>query len=185
MGEALDKAIRVFCERGYHATSIGDLKDAMGLASGSIYKAFKDKRAVFMAALDRYTDIKNAQLKDTINTAQTGADRVRAALILYAKASYGESGRQGCIVVGCAAELATFDEDLAQWITTLLRKREALLYDLICAGQKDGSIPMHVNGKDCARLMLCLIHGMRVVGKTGRTLQQMTAVVEVAMKTLN
>ena len=52
MDKALDQAIRVFSEQGYHATSIGDLIDAMGLASGSIYKAFRDKRAVFLAAYD-------------------------------------------------------------------------------------------------------------------------------------
>src|SRR6218665_3263436 len=51
--EALDRAIRIFCQRGYHATSIGELGEAMGLTAGSIYKAFKDKRAVFLAALDR------------------------------------------------------------------------------------------------------------------------------------
>ncbi|MDA4634974.1 TetR/AcrR family transcriptional regulator, partial [Escherichia coli] len=48
MNEALDKALRVFSERGYHATSIGNLTDAMQLASGSVYKAFKDKRGVFL-----------------------------------------------------------------------------------------------------------------------------------------
>jgi len=41
---ALDKAARVFRERGYHATSIADLTEAMELASGNVYKTFKDKR---------------------------------------------------------------------------------------------------------------------------------------------
>src|SRR4051812_39907819 len=40
MDTALDRAVRVFSERGYHATSIGDLTAAMRLATGSVYKAF-------------------------------------------------------------------------------------------------------------------------------------------------
>src|SRR5277367_2937471 len=62
MNEALDRAIQVFCEQGYNATSIGDLIDAMGLASGSIYKAFRDKRAVFLAALDRHIILRKEQI---------------------------------------------------------------------------------------------------------------------------
>ncbi|MGO8161494.1 TetR family transcriptional regulator, partial [Rhizobium leguminosarum] len=42
----LDAALRVFSERGYHAAAISELNEAMGLASGSIYKAFKDKRGI-------------------------------------------------------------------------------------------------------------------------------------------
>jgi Bacterial regulatory proteins, tetR family len=47
MKTALAKSVHVFRERGYHATSIANLTEAMELASGSVYKAFKDKRAVF------------------------------------------------------------------------------------------------------------------------------------------
>jgi AcrR family transcriptional regulator len=53
MSTALDHATRLFRERGYHAASIEDLTQAMGIACGSIYKAFQDKRATFLAALDR------------------------------------------------------------------------------------------------------------------------------------
>jgi AcrR family transcriptional regulator len=59
---ALDKSVRIFRERGYHATSIGDLTKAMELASGSVYKAFKDKRAVFLAAFDREGKRRREQL---------------------------------------------------------------------------------------------------------------------------
>ncbi|SUE06858.1 Bacterial regulatory proteins, tetR family [Pantoea agglomerans] len=37
---ALDSAMLVFRQKGYHATSIGDLGQAMQLTTGSIYKAF-------------------------------------------------------------------------------------------------------------------------------------------------
>src|SRR3954467_3389056 len=89
MDEVLDKAVRVFCERGYHATSIGDLTLAMELASGSVYKAFKDKRGVFLATLDRYKTVRDAKLRDALDLATTGRDRVHRALSFYAESSYG------------------------------------------------------------------------------------------------
>ena len=53
--EALDDAIEVFRARGYHGTSVQDLTEGTGLARGSLYKAFHDKRSLFLAALDHYT----------------------------------------------------------------------------------------------------------------------------------
>ena len=56
--------------------------------------------------------------------------------------------------------------------------------DLIREGQADGSIPATIDSKATARLMLCLLQGMRVVGKTGRSRGEMTAVADAAMKLL-
>ena len=185
MDVALDKAVRVFRERGYHATSIADLTAAMELASGSVYKAFKDKRAVFLAAFDREGEIRGEKLRRILSTAKSGRDRTRAALTFYAESSYGVEGKRGCLIVGTAAELATFDADVAQRVTTAFDKCETLMGDLIRQGQADGSIPAAVDSEATARLMLCLLQGMRVIGKTGRSRTEMTAVAEAAMKLLD
>src|SRR5271169_661669 len=84
---ALDQAIRVFREQGYNATSIGDLIAAMGLASGSIYKAFRDKRAVFLAAFDRYTVLRNEQLAAVVRTAKPARERLRDVLAFYVESA--------------------------------------------------------------------------------------------------
>jgi TetR/AcrR family transcriptional regulator, transcriptional repressor for nem operon len=185
MDKALNKAVGVFSERGYHATSIEDLIEAMELASGSIYKAFKDKRAVFLAAFDRYKAVRDEKLRDAIGKGTTGRERIRLALMFYGEASQGAEGRQGCLVTCSAAELATFDADLAQRIAAALDRNEEMMSDLIRQGQADGSVSGQIDGKATARLMLCLVHGMRLIGKTGRTRSQMAPVVDIAMKTLD
>jgi len=187
LDEALDQAIEVFSERGYHATSIADLSEATGLASGSLYKAFKDKRGLYIAALDRYKAVRDGALHAMLarDPAATGRDRVRRMLAHYAENSHGANGRQGCFVVGSAAELATFDEELARWVAASLRRNEALLAGLVRDGVADGSIPKHVDPAAAARLLLCLTQGMRVVGKTGAQRREMLALVDLAMKTLD
>src|SRR5271154_1761032 len=101
---ALDKAVRVFCERGYHATSIADLTDAMELASGSIYKAFKDKRAVFLAAFDRSRLLRGESQRQLLDTCKSGRDKIRDLLNYYVDCTHGENGQRGCLVVNSAAE---------------------------------------------------------------------------------
>lgn len=182
--QAIDRAIAVFCERGYHATSIGNLADAMELTPGSIYKAFEDKRAVFLAAFERYRAVRTEKLARAIEAGATGLERVRQALTFYAEASQGAEGSRGCLVVGTATELAIFDEEVAQQVKAALQRNEALMAALIEEGQADGSIKASLNSKATARMMLCLLQGMRVIGKTGRTRAEMTDVVEAAMRTL-
>ena len=184
METALDKAARVFRERGFHATSITDLTEVMELASGSVYKAFKDKRAVFLAVFDREAAVRGEKLRWMISAAKSGRDRVRAALIFYAESSYGVEGKRGCLVVASAAELATFDAEVAQRVTAALHRSETLMVDLIRQGRADGSIPATIDSAMTGRLMMCLLQGMRVAGKTGRTRAEMTAVADAAMKLL-
>jgi len=184
MDKALDRAIGVFRARGFHATSIGDLKDATNLTAGSIYKAFKDKRAVFLAAFDRYTSLRNAQIQDIAGTAKSGRDRISDLLTFYVRSSHGVEGRLGCLVVGSAVEMAIFDPEIAARVTSTLKKNEALLAGLITQGQSDGSISSAIDAEDTARILVCLTQGMRVVGKTGRPPPAPAIVVSAAMKLL-
>ncbi len=56
LNQVLEKAMDVFWKQGYHATSISDLTEAMGLLRGSVYAAFGDKHQLFLAALERYME---------------------------------------------------------------------------------------------------------------------------------
>jgi AcrR family transcriptional regulator len=100
MDTALDRALRVFRERGYHATSIGDLTAAMRLATGSVYKAFRDKHAVFLAAFERYTALRQEQTRSAASRGRNGRERLRHVLLSYAEHSQGIDGRQRGRAVG-------------------------------------------------------------------------------------
>ncbi|WP_246735117.1 TetR/AcrR family transcriptional regulator [Bradyrhizobium sp. S69] len=184
MEEALDGAIRVFRERGYHASSIGDLTDAMGLASGSIYKAFKDKRDIFLAAFDRYTLLRTAQMQQVAGAAKSARERLRDLFAFYLESSRGVEGRRGCLVVGSAVELAIFDREVAARVGASLANNEALLAGLVREGHLDSSVPRGVDPEETARVMVYLTQGMRVVGKAGRAPPDPSITIEIAMKLL-
>ena len=183
--EALDKAIIVFSERGYHGTSIADLRQGMGVAAGSLYKAFKDKKAIFLAAFDRYKQVRNAVLDDELRLGANGRDKVFRMLRVYAEASLGEAGRRGCLVVGTAVELAAFDEEAAERVHRSMSRTEEQLRALLAEGQEDGSISLSLDPQATARLLLSLIYGLRVLGKTGPTPAQAYSVVDGAMALLD
>jgi AcrR family transcriptional regulator len=185
LDQALDKAITVFSERGYHGTSIADLRDAMGLTAGSIYKAFKDKRAIFLAAFDRYKHVRNGLLDEELAKAGDGRDGVRRMLAFYAEGAHGAAGRRGCLAVGTAVEMAILDDEAAERVSRSMDRFETTFETLIRRGQADGSIRPSVDPGPTARLLLTLVQGLRVLGKTGPSRAQTFAVVETAMKLLD
>ena len=184
MDETLDRAIDVFRERGYHATSLADIKAATALGSGSIYKAFKDKRDLFLASFDRYVCKMGNSREIAASKGLTGRDKLRNFLRTYVVVSSGAEGRVGCLVVGTAVEAQTLDDEIAGRVKTAMARNEERLAGYIRLGREDGSIGSHVDADACARLMLCVLQGMRVVGTTGRTRAEMEAVVEQAIKFL-
>ncbi|WP_236873520.1 TetR/AcrR family transcriptional regulator [Burkholderia sp. PAMC 26561] len=184
MNAALDAALLVFRERGYHAASLTELGSAMGLTAGSIYKAFSDKRAIFLAAFVRYTDVRSAHLRGLLDAQQSGEEKLRAMLLFYAESSQGIEGRRGCLVVASATEIALFDEEMTARVTRSLQRVEALFRDIIKLGQSDKSIAAEIDPDTSARILLCLVQGFRVVGKIGQTPAEVTAAVDQTMRLL-
>ncbi|MGJ4971668.1 MULTISPECIES: TetR/AcrR family transcriptional regulator [unclassified Bradyrhizobium] len=180
MDTALSRALVVFSERGYHAASLAELRAAMKLATGSLYKAFQDKRAIFLATLDYYIARRDRQLRERLDAQHSGRDKLRALLQFYAESASDGEGRRGCMVVTSAAELATLDAEAAAKVRGAMRRVESLVCDLIKLGQSDGSIRPNLDAEAVAGALFCVIQGLRVVGKTGRAKSEMMSVANQA-----
>jgi len=185
LDQALDKAIGTFSEHGYFATSLGKLTAAMEIAEGSLYKAFRDKRGVFLAAFERYVMLRSERLAQELANTRTGRDKVRAILAVYAEYSHGKTGRRGCLVVGSAVDLASSDPEMAKRVAAVLASQERRLVQFIREGQEDGSVSSRVDAAVTARLLLCVVQGMRVLGKTGRSREDMADLVDGALELLD
>jgi TetR/AcrR family transcriptional repressor of nem operon len=183
-GLALDNAMRVFREKGFHAASVSDLSQAMNLTAGSIYKAFTDKRTLFLNVFERYTSLRNAQLRQQIEGLTTGRERIAEVLRFYLKSSHEIEGRRGCLVVTGTVELLTFDEEVAALVRQAITRNKAFLTSLIEMGQSDGSVSAAIDPDAASTLMLYIVLGMRVAGKVENN-QAANATLELALKILD
>ena len=181
MEAVLAASVRVFCERGFHGASIMDLAAATGLTAGSLYKAFADKNAMYLAALEWQSSLRDAQLREATEACGSGREKVRAVLEFIAALSTGAAGHEGCLVVETAIGIGVLDAEMGRYATRALDRRRSLLVELIDLGRTDGSIPASVDTVSVATTMLYLTQGMRVIGKTGPESAAMASVVATAM----
>lgn len=71
----LDAAEDLFAEKGYSATSLGDVADRVGIRSPSLYNHFKNKEALYQAVLDRLLEDFSAPLAE-LDSGPVTQDRV-------------------------------------------------------------------------------------------------------------
>ena len=63
---ALEKAVGLFWEKGYHGSSMKQIEQALDMRPGSIYAAFGSKDALFQEALERYARLGLVELERTL-----------------------------------------------------------------------------------------------------------------------
>lgn len=125
--EALDQARAVFWNLGYAATSLDDIAAATGLNRPSLYAAFGDKHALYLAALRR-----SAQEGTTSLSAALGLEApLRQVLALIFDRTVdiyraGEVGQRGCFLVGTAVTQAVDDPDARAMLAEFIAATDRL-----------------------------------------------------------
>jgi TetR/AcrR family transcriptional repressor of nem operon len=163
---AVERAMNVFWSRGYHGTALPDLLRATKLSRGSLYAAFGDKHALFLCALDRYIAAALARMDVEFGPRRAPIDGLRAYLSGYVERTSGAKGRRGCLLVATAMELAGRDTDVDRRIGSFFKAMEAKVAGVLSRAKAEGELADGVQPASAARMLVCFVEGLRVVGKT-------------------
>lgn len=166
---AVERAMNVFWSRGYHATALPDLLRATKLSRGSPYAAFGDKHSLFLRALDRYIADALTRMDAEFDPRREPVAGLRAYLAGYVERNSGANGRRGCLLVATTMELAGRDADVDRRIAGFFRDMEARVADALSRAKMAGKLADGVEPSSAARILVCFVEGLRVVGKTAPT----------------
>jgi TetR/AcrR family transcriptional regulator, transcriptional repressor for nem operon len=164
---AIERAMGVFWSRGYNATALPDLLRATKLSRGSLYAAFGDKHGLFLRALDRYIADALTRMDVELEPRRAPVVGLRTFLAGYVDRTSGASGRRGCLLVATAMELAGRDPEVDRRIGSFFKAMEAKLAAALARAKAAGELADGVEPAGVARLLVCFVEGLRVVGKTG------------------
>ncbi|NEA28568.1 TetR/AcrR family transcriptional regulator [Actinomadura bangladeshensis] len=162
---ALRRALELFWERGYEATSMADLVEHLGIARASIYATFGGKHELYLKALERYLGDTDPKIAEALSQPGPVLPAVRALIEQYAEESVGDQARRGCLVVNTAVELAARDAEAARLVEASWAFLEATLTSALTRARAQGELPPGKDPRSLARLLLVLFQGMRVLGR--------------------
>lgn len=176
----------LFWTQGYEATSVDDLSTVTGLGRGSFYKAFGDKRSLFLRSLELYNTEAiaaiRAQLRDPDRKAY---DRLVGHVRGFAAETAADTGHRGCLLAKSAAELSSTDPDVAKAVKRTLDGWLRELTATISAAQADGDIPAAADPKSLASLLLAVLRGMEALRTGGASAATVKAAAEQSITLLS
>lgn len=183
MDEALEAAMQVFWEKGYQGSSLNDLLDAMNIARGSLYKAFEDKRAIYIAALKRYEQniVDDALL--TLEDANGGdvKGRVRQLLMRTVEAVEHDGDRRGCLLCNAAVDLLPSDSETRDIVFTMVKKVEHALAEVIVDYGREKDWPDD-KSQSLALNINAAYMGLRMLARAGYSSNELRTIIEHNLK---
>ncbi len=178
----LDKAVETFRAKGFDGTSIEDLERSTGLRRASLYGAYGDKRALYLAALKRYQGTKGVRLLETLNAAKSGRAAIETLFSIILDEAVGDPG--GCLLANAASERSAHDDRVARCVEDNRRRVEGALLAAVLRGRADGSVKGRGEAKTSARFLFAATLGLRALARTGCDRTELKAVVEEVLRTL-
>ena len=169
---ALGAAHQRFRTFGFAATSLDELAEATGVNRPSLYAAFGDKRALYLAALERT----RAWLVESFGGLYRANLPLREAvsrMLHFAIGTYmtGERGPSGCIALNTATAEAVVDADIRKALADILaledREIEAIL---VQAGSPAPTAHAHILG--------AMLHSLSIRARAGEPREALEAIAQ-------
>ena len=176
--EVLRKAIGVFWQKGYSATSIKNLVEATGLQPGSIYSAFGDKRGLFLAAIDSYFEEMKRMIFNILHTDQTAIVRIETFFNRLVNDSVTDEHRKGCFLVNTLLEIPVHDQEINFRLQAMFKEVENEFRDVLKEHKASGEYASTQSPEELARFLVAGIYGLRVFNKTRPDISALKSIVD-------
>ena len=180
--EALRKAMILFWQHGYEATSLNDITTALGVKPSSIYSAFGDKKGLFLDAVGLYLSgpvTSEAIIDDAVSAHDAAHELLRVAAIGFT----GKDTPPGCLLASSVISCSKAANDVKVALAAIRSGIEARLRTKILQSSDDKQLPDDTDAEGVAAMTIAVIQGMSTLARDGATREKLLNIGNMAMKT--
>ena len=163
--EVIDKAVEIFWAKGYEATSMQDLIDAMGIQRGSLYGTFGSKQQLFLKSLKRYSVTVVKKLLEILESKPSAIESIELFFSQLVEHLLTAGELRSCLVTNSAIERGLRDEETRQLVLKLLNALEDGFYKTLLRAKENGELSTELYLKVVANYLTSSMQGLLVMGK--------------------
>ncbi len=182
--EVLEKAINLFWKNGFHATSMQDLVDTLGINRASIYDTFGSKRAQFDLTIDRYKDQNAQKVHEFLQRHVNVREGIHLLFELSVEEVLDEGKPNGCFIVNTTSELSD-DEHLSKKLSENKEVFENIYHDYLKYGVDENQISPYKDLKEISAYLFTLQAGLKVISKITQDREELMKIVSTGLMILD
>ena len=160
--QVIENLMKVFWEKGYEATTMSDLVNASGLLKGSLYGAFGDKHALYMAALRHYDRTRIQAGIDMLNGEGTARQKIARLFDNVIESTKRGLFAGGCLLCNASLEMAATDREIKNEVKTTTRRFKVAIMEAL-----QPQVENEDQAASLAAFIVSAYFGTRVLAKGG------------------
>jgi len=178
----LEKALNLFWEKGFAATSLDDLVEATGVNRPSLYAGFGDKEALYLKAMQLYRSRLSAQL-DAVLTCNGQGDSVLSIVrryfdILVDTYSGERQHPLGCAFVCTALNEAPQHESILEMLQNTIEEFDQRFERFFALSQTYGCLRPEQDPKVLAQMVAGISANLGIRARAGASAAELRALVD-------
>jgi TetR/AcrR family transcriptional repressor of nem operon len=166
--KALRKAVRLFSQQGFAATSTDGLMRAMDVGRQSMYDTFGDKRELFLKALEMYVTESVRAINLELEKPGSAVSAIRNALVTFAGRK-DLSSAEGCMGLNAISEFGRRDARVTDITRNAARLQRRTLMRVLARARNQGELSSDADLNTIADFFESTLAGIRMAAKAGKS----------------
>lgn len=177
----IEIAMDLFWRRGFAATSMTDIVRATGVNPGSLYSAFSDKDALFIAALRKYV---SQNLLGRMPLGAIGSAAIKTWISSLYEDLRADESHRGCFLINTIADRDSRTASVGAYIDARIADIERFFRKNLEFAVAEGEMPAETDVAQLTHTLLGATVAMLTLARLPSQSEALTSVYQTAIKTL-